>query len=549
MAKLGKEDTKQVDEVTQVAQLLHEYERAVLPVLSSLDNKSDVAQQIAAASKLDEVQISRALQWLSNKKIIDLSYTKKEYIILDTNGEQYRTTGLPEKMFLKVIMDGKAHTLSQISYLSQLSEVEVTVCLGLLKSKQAIITDRSDVGVIAKITEQGKHQYNSISPEEVFLKGNFPIARDTLTQAQKAAADSLLKRRQVIAVDRKQFYQVALTPFGKRVAKLDLKQFDAISNLTPAILKSGEWKTKPFRPFDVESKVPHITGGRMHPLTSVINEVKRIFLEMGFQEMKGPWVETAFWCMDSMWIPQDHPARDVQDTFYLNKSGELPKDKKLVEAVKEVHETGGKSGSKGYGYAWSPQLASQLILRTHTTATTFRQFGQNGITSGPVKYFYVGKVFRNEAIDATHLPEFYQVEGFVMADGLNLSHLLGFIKEFYAKLGFDKIKFKMTYNPYTESSVEALYFDEKRGKWMELINSGIFRPESLAPYGITQPVIAWGMGLERLAMLMLGANKLKDIVGPTADLEWLRNYATVIPKSADATTATIDSKDKKSKKK
>lgn len=549
MAKSGKDDTKQVDEATQIAQLLHEYERAVLPVLNSLDNKSDIALQIAQKSKLDEVQISRALQWLSNKKLIDLNYTKKEYIVLDKNGELYKASGLPEKMFLKVLMDGKAHTLSQISYLSQLSEQEIAVCLGLLKSKNAITTDRSDIGIVAKITKDGEQLFNAISPEEVFIKGNFPIAKESLSQAQKAAVDSLLKRRQIITIDRKQFYQVSLTALGKKVAKLDLKQFDAITNLTSSIIKSGEWKSKPFRPFDVESKVPLITAGRMHPLTAVINEVKRIFVEMGFKEMSGPWVETAFWCMDSMWIPQDHPARDVQDTFYLNKSGNLPSNKKLVDSVKAVHENGGDSGSRGYGYKWDPELASQLILRTHTTATTFRQFGEHNVTKGPVKNFYVGKVFRNEAIDATHLPEFYQVEGFVMADGLNLTHLLGFIKEFYAKLGFDKIKFKMTYNPYTESSVEALYYNEKRGKWMELINSGIFRPESLAPYGITQPVIAWGMGLERLAMLLLDANKLKDIVGPTADLEWLRSYVAVLPKAVEPADEGKSKKDSKSKKK
>ena len=530
----SKDKSQQTDEAMQIAALLHEYERAVLPVLATLDPKVDIARELATRSSLDEVQISRALQWLSNKKLIDLSYTKKEYIVLDKNGEQYRKIGLPEKLFLKVILDGKAHTLSQISYLSQLSEQEITLCLGLLKSKQAIITDRSDLGIIAKITPTGVALQAAISPEEVFLKGTFPIARDSLTAAQKTAADTLLRRRQIIAVDRKQFYQVNLTNLGRKVAKLDLSQFSAIGTLTPAIIKSGEWKTKPLRRFDIESKVPAISIGRVHPLTQVINEVRRIFLEMGFSEMKGPWVETAFWCMDSMWIPQDHPARDVQDTFFLNKTGSLPNDKRLVDAVKDVHENGGDSGSKGYGYTWSPQLASQLILRTHTTATTYRQFGQHGVTKGPAKYFYVGKVFRNEAIDATHLPEFYQVEGFVMADGLNLSHLLGFIKEFYAKLGFDKIKFKVTYNPYTESSVEALAYDEKHGKWMELINSGIFRPESLAPYGIKQPVIAWGMGLERLAMLLLGANKLKDIVGPTSDLQWLRTYQEVIPQKAKA---------------
>jgi len=238
--------------------------------------------------------------------------------------------------------------------------------------------------------------------------------------------------------------------------------------------------------------------------------------------MEGPLVETAFWCMDSMWIPQDHPAREVQDTFYLNKEGKLP-IKELVKKVAEVHENGGKSGSKGYGYKFDENVAKQLLLRTHTTATTFRYFGERNIKP-PAKYFYIGRIFRNEAIDATHLPEFHQVEGFIMDEGLTLRDLMGYVKEFYNKMGINKIKFKPTYNPYTESSMEAYGYNEQLGKWIELINSGIFRPEALEPYGIKVPVIAWGLGLERLAMMIHEQKDVRNMLGATSDLRWLREH-------------------------
>ncbi len=237
--------------------------------------------------------------------------------------------------------------------------------------------------------------------------------------------------------------------------------------------------------------------------------------------MEGPLVETAFWCMDSMWIPQDHPAREVQDTFYLNKEGKLPIQ--LVKKVAEVHENGGKSGSKGYGYKFDESVAKQLLLRTHTTATTFRYFGEKGIKQ-PAKYFYIGRIFRNEAIDSTHLPEFHQVEGFIMDEGLTLRDLMGYIKEFYNKMGIHKIKFKPTYNPYTEPSMEAYGYNEQLGKWIELINSGIFRPESLEPYGIKVPVIAWGLGVERLAMMIHEQKDVRNMLGATSDLKWLREH-------------------------
>ncbi|MCA9496123.1 MAG: phenylalanine--tRNA ligase subunit alpha, partial [Nanoarchaeota archaeon] len=214
-----------------------------------------------------------------------------------------------------------------------------------------------------------------------------------------------------------------------------------------------------------------------------------------------------------------------QDTFYLD--GKADVSKKHIESVKKLHEEGIKRTHTVKG-DWSEDITKKRLLRTHSTATSFRTLSNLGekLKKGENidgKYFYVAHNFRNEAIDATHLAEFFQAEGFIIADNLSLADLMGFVKEYYAKLGINKIKFKPTFNPYTEPSMEAHYYDAKMDKWYALINSGIFRPETLKSFGLeNKTVIAWGMGASRVATLLSGKTSMRDITGTTCDLEWLK---------------------------
>lgn len=498
---------------------LHEYE---LALLSHLKTCSTI-EQLIEKSGLEHIKVMRGLQWLSNKGIVTLTYEKKTLIDLDENGILNKERGLPERRFLNALSDGKEHSMHDLIK-AGLDQQEIGVSIGALKAKHAINV-KNDKGMMHfSITAEGKKILAAPSVEEQFLQQHFPLEEEKLSREQRMVFDALKIRKKILKIEVKQIPVFALTKKGEVSLKSLLHQEIALSRLTPEMLKEGSWTGKKFRHYDVSVKVPHLYGGRRHPLREVMRMIRDIFIEMGFEEMHGPWVETAFWCLDSMWIPQDHPAREVQDTFYLPYKGKLP-DKKLVDAVKNVQETGGKTGSKGYGSQWDPEIASQLLMRTHTTATTYRYFGLHGVAKKErAKYFCIGRVFRNEAIDATHLPEFHQVEGFVMDDNLSLKDLMGFIKAFYGKMGLHKIKFKLTYNPYTESSLEAFYYDEKKGKWLELINSGVFRPESVAPYGIKKPVVAWGLGVERLAMTLYKLGKLSDLIGPGCDLNWLRSY-------------------------
>lgn len=500
---------------------LHPLERAVIPFLKT----EQELNALVKASRLQEVEVTRALQWLENKQVLKINTEKKKVVLLDEKGLKYKQQGLPEKAFLK-ILTAEFQPLSHIAQKAKLNPEEMNACIGVLKRKVAIDT-RKDQELMVKLGPQGLKVLKEGTVEENFLAQSFPLDADKVTDVNTLALEELQKRKGFVKIEEQKKITVELLPLGKQLLKEKIEQ-NVVNRLTPEMLKTGSWKQKNFRAYDVEINVPRISGGRKHPLTAVMDLIREIFIEMGFQEMKGPWVETAFWCMDSMWIPQDHPAREVQDTFYLPYKGQLP-DKKIVDKVILAHESGGDTGSKGYGYKWNPEVAKQLLLRTHTTATTYRHFGLKDIKSKEAaKYFYIGRIFRNEAIDATHLAEFHQVEGFVMNDNLSLKNLMGFIKEFYAKMGIHKIKFKVTYNPYTESSLEALYYDEKRSRWIELINSGIFRPESLYPYGIKKPVVAWGLGVERLAMILYERDKLKDLVGSSCDLNWIRSYQTPV---------------------
>ncbi|MEK6817079.1 MAG: phenylalanine--tRNA ligase subunit alpha [Nanoarchaeota archaeon] len=494
---------------------LHPLERKLLPHL-----KENVSfDEMVGKSGMQEIEVMRALQWLENKGALKINLSVQEMVKLDTNGENYRKHGLPEIRLLKELSSGEK-CVDDLS----LPKEEVSISIGALKKKAAIDVAKRNDRLFLSITQNGKNLLEKESLEEKLLK-HLPIELSHMSPEQKFAFDNLKSRKNIVRLEVVKLRTITLTALGKELSKEKIKDADFVDTLTPELLKSGEWKGKTIRPYDIKINVPKISSGRRHPYNESLNLIRKVFLEMGFQEMTGPWVETAFWCMDSMWIPQDHPARDVQDTFFLDRKGDLP-DAKIVSRVKAAHENGLNTGSTGHTKKWEPEIARELLLRTHSTATTFRYFFEHKLNHD-CKYFYIANNFRNEAVDATHLTEFGQAEGFIMGDNLSLADLMGFIKEFYAKLGITKIRFKPTFNPYTEPSMEAHYYNEKLGKWYALINSGIFRPEALAPYGITKSVIAWGMGSSRIAAILTGKGKLKDLLGPEVDFNSIKKHERV----------------------
>ncbi|OYT34834.1 MAG: hypothetical protein B6U87_01305 [Candidatus Aenigmarchaeota archaeon ex4484_52] len=483
-------------------------------------------EQLINSTKMQKIDVLRSLMWLSNKNIVKLKTESQMAIILDENGLKYQKTALPETRIIDYLVQKKKASTDDLKQKLNLKSDEIQYSIGFLKKNKSIEIEKKQNKLYLILTNQGKTKAKQKSQYDLFLQMKFPLKLKDITNEQNKIIKSLNLRKKIIKNKEIKTIDIELTKFGEKIINCDFEFDNQEDILTSSMLKTGLWREKNFRQYDISSPVPKIQRGRRHPVKEVCNLIKNIFIQMGFKEMIGPWVETAFWCMDSMWIPQDHPARDVQDTFFIGKQGNLP-DKKLVQRVREAHENGGETGSTGYGIKWNEKKAKELILRTHSTATTFRMFGLHNINYD-CKYFYIANTFRNEAIDATHLPEFLQAEGFIMADDLTLSDLMGFVKEFYSKLGIKKIKFKPTYNPYTEPSMEAHYWDEKNKKWYALINSGIFRPEALYPYGIKKTVIAWGMGVSRMASLLAKKNNLRQLIGAGCDIDWIQNHKAIL---------------------
>jgi len=472
-------------EAKKVVEGLHPLERGVLPVLKD----GIVFTEVVSKSGLKEVEAMRALQWLENKKIATLKKDRVEVVSLDINGKKYLKEGLPEKKFLSKLT--KDTTLDDFKKKAGLSDEEFNVCIGTLRKKAAIMILP---GRKLKKTEQADRFLKEESLEEKFLS-KLPLKVDELSPEEKFAYAELKKRKQIIKTDDEKTVTVHLTELGKDLIKLDLTE-EFGDRLTAKMLKDGSWKKQKFRSYDVKINVPKIYGGKRHFVNQSIDYIKKIWLDLGFKEMTGNYVQTSFWDLDALFVPQDHPARDMQDTFYLGTQGKLPKD--FTEKVKKTHENGGDTGSKGWGYKWSSEKAKENLLRTHTTVLSAQTISNLKKEDLPVKFFAVGRVFRNENLDWKHLFEFIQVEGIVIDPSANFRNLVGYLKEFFGKMGFPDVRIRPAHFPYTEPSAEVDVWHPVKKEWVELGGSGIFRPEVVKPLlGFECPVLAWGIGMER----------------------------------------------------
>ena len=499
--KISQEDIPK--EIRELAETLHPYERKILPFLK--DNKS--LKQLVKVSKMQEIEVMRALQWLENKNILSIKKELKEIISLGKNGKLYLEKSLPEKRFLKAI-EGTIH-IDKIKEKAGLEKDEINVCLGLLRRKTAIEIQE---GMNIKITEQGKKLLQKPSFEELFLK-QLPLESKDLTQEQKYAFNELKKRKEVIKTDIITERSVELKEIYNGLIKAKISFKNIIDELSPSMLKDSSWRNKSFRRYDIKINVPSISGGRRHFVNEAVAYIKKVWLEMGFKEMQGSLLQTSFWNFDALFTAQDHPAREMQDTFFIAnpEKGKLP-EKRFVDGVKNAHENGFKTGSLGWRYKWSPEIAMKNVLRTHTTVLSARTIAALKKDDLPAKYFTVGKCFRNETVDWCHLFELCQVEGIVVDPNVNFKNLVGYLKEFYKKLGYDKVRIRPAYFPYTEMSAEVDVFHPVKKEWIELGGSGIFRPEVVKPLlGIEVPVLAWGLGMERAISMYYGITDIRDL--------------------------------------
>lgn len=499
---MPKEKNKEARGAEQIILSLSPIEKEILPFLKRGDS-----DKIRSEARLDPTSVNRALQFLANKGLVVLSAEEKKIVNADINGVLYLKKGLPERRLLSLIVERtKPVSLEEAKRLSELTDNEFTITLGVLKKKGFISVEAGKLALKVAREEAMKKL-----PEEKFLEA-LPVEQEKLDKEQKACLERVQKRKSIITVAATSKFKVDVTNLGEEIF-LKLPEFkqELIEQLTPDMIKKGSWRGKQFRRYDIRSRAPNVYGGKRHFVNQAIDYAKNIWIEMGFEEMQGNLVQTAFWNFDALFTAQDHPVREMQDTFYLKGiEGRLPK--LLINKVRKAHESG-VSGSRGWQYRWNEEEAKKVVLRTHTTCLSAQTLAKlTDLKEKRGKFFALGKCFRNETVDWSHSFEFNQTEGIVIDKNANFRHLLGYLQEFYAKMGFEKIKFVPSYFPYTEPSTEIYAWNKERNVWIEIGGAGILRPEVVVPLlGEFIPVLAWGPGFDRVLMDYYSIKDIREL--------------------------------------
>ena len=507
MAKEKSEMSEDGENIEQIIEKLSPLEIKIIPHLR------ETVDKIEKKTELDGVSVLRGLKFLENKGILKLKTLVKTVIDLDTNGVYYKKHNLPERTLL-ILLEKQNHlSLEEAKKLSKLSENEFRVSIGVLKDKALVTLASGRLSLNAS-----KEELTKKFPEEQFLDA-LPLEKANLQPEQAFAFENLKRRKQIIEIKDKSLTEFELSSLGKQLAGKEIKS-DFLEEVNSEIIQSWT-RGKKFRRYDIQAAVPKIHGGKRHFVNEAIARGKRVWLDMGFKEMTGAKAVTSFWNFDALFTAQDHPVREMQDTFFIKDvKGKLP-DKKIVEAVKKAHEEG-VGGSKGWQYNWNEETAKKVLIRTHTTCLSAQTLAKLKKEDLPAKYFAIGKCFRNETLDWKHLFEFNQAEGIVIDPNANLRHLIGYLTEFAKKMGYNKIKVLPSYFPYTEPSVEGYVWNEQKKEWIEVLAAGIFRPEVTIPLlGTAIPVLAWGPGFDRLMMAAYRIGDMREIYAN--DIKTLRN--------------------------
>ncbi|UYZ39879.1 MAG: phenylalanine--tRNA ligase subunit alpha [Candidatus Methanospirare jalkutatii] len=502
-------------------------EKLVLKALSAA-GEALTPKEIAERTGLKEDAASQIAFILAEKGFVKVKEREEVFYRLTEEGKEYAERGLPERRALSMLKE-RACSIDDLK--ASLGEREAKIAVNwLLKKGWARIERKQGKSMLVASGAIHEQKKEAEADEEVlrFLRKGTVSEEAVLEHLSslglsEASARMLLKelaaRKLLSAKTRKERKFVAQkeVKMKEMEVSLSLKFIPEVTQITPEMIRTGSWRSVKLKEYDVKLPAEEIYPAKVHPYQRLVDEMRRIFTEMGFVEIKGDVIQSAFWNFDALFVPQDHPAREMQDTFYLGKRCPLDAEPALVERVKEVHEHGGSLRSRGWGGVWSAERASEMLLRTHTTAVTLRYLASH--REPPVKVFCIGRVYRRETLDPTHLPEFDQLEGIVMDEGVTFRDLLGILQTFYRKMGFPRVRFRPGYFPYTEPSVEVEVFTKEHG-WIELGGAGIFREEVTNPIGVRYPVLAWGLGIGRLAMLKLRLKDIRQLYQP--DIAWLR---------------------------
>ncbi|MFH1752204.1 MAG: phenylalanine--tRNA ligase subunit alpha [archaeon] len=486
-------------------------------VLNVLNTQDLTIEELSELSSLNPDSVQRAVSWLKDKGLALVKEEKQELIVLTALGTESLKHGLLESRLVQALKElGGSAKIQDLQNKTGFKQ-EFQIALGFAKRNAWVGLIKKDSGLVIELTgleEETLKTGHVLENALTDVKENKNLSPETLKE---------LISRNLVEKKLKTVRLVSITDFGLK-EKRDLKIEEEHNFLSSDLIKSGKWKKIKLRKFNVSEPAPPLTMGKIHPYNQFLFAVRKKLVALGFQEVQSRNIELEFYNFDVLFQPQNHSARNWTDTYQLKNPslGSLP-DKKTVNLIKNSHENGGKTSSKGWQYKWNESIASKLMPVAHTTASSAKTLVEGA--SVPGKYFILDRVFRPDVLDATHNLEFNQLDGFVVDESINFRTLLGILKEFALEFaGAEKVKFFPDYYPFTEPSVQVSAKHPELG-WVELGGAGIFRPEFTENLGYKENVMAWGLGIDRLAMFKLNTKDIRNLF--SYDISWLRESKLV----------------------
>ncbi|HCO48617.1 MAG TPA: phenylalanine--tRNA ligase subunit alpha [Spirochaetaceae bacterium] len=507
-----------------VAKTLHPLE---VRILLKYDRQSEIdARRVRDDLGYREGQENQAFSWLSGKGLLEETGRKTTvYYEITPLGLEYAGKGTPEeRIFTLLEASGPAHLPDMAEKLG-FEQKTIGSAFGLLSKEGVLFMNAEKKAALA----EGAKLPDLVLRLKALLGSAAAVGgmldEGSLEDGDRAVLQSVAKKRGAadapfrVAERERVLYRLSPASGEVKAALIALGMTgEELGSLTPAILEKGSWKNATFRPYNIGVSAARTIPGRKNPYVEFLESVKDKLVSLGFEEFDGNMVETEFWNSDALFMPQFHSARDIHDVYHIDD----PRLAKYIEEphlsnVAAAHENGGNTGSRGWNYSFDREFTRRLILRSQGTVLSARQLPKARI---PGKYFGIARCFRYDKVDATHLSDFYQTEGIVLGEDVNLRTLLGFLEMFAVEVaGAKEVKYVPGYFPFTEPSVEVHIKHPVLG-WFELGGSGIFRPEVTKSLGIDVPVLAWGIGIDRMALMALGLNDLRELF--SSDLESVR---------------------------
>jgi phenylalanyl-tRNA synthetase alpha chain len=365
-----------------------------------------------------------------------------------------------------------------------------------------------------------KRGWIKIENNKIYLlnKGSLDIHKKILREALRGVSlDELkeyeeiideLRRRGLIYIEDEEDVLIEISEKGRKILR-EASERIMISRLNADMISTGAWRRYILKEYNIDAEPPELLYGLKHFYRDFLENLKDIMISLGFDEIVDEIVIPELWNFDALFQAQDHPAREIHDSLILKaEPADLKIYEELINIIKRVHEDGFDTGSRGWGYKFDPMKSARMILRSQTTAATIKYLYEH--KDPPQRAFIIGKVFRHDVIDSKHLPEFFQMDGIIMEKDMNLRKLLGILTQISEALGLGRPLFKPGYFPFTEPSIEGYVRIGDLG-YVEIFGSGLFRPEVLRIAGVKYNVGAWGFGVDRLAMAVIGVNDIRDL--------------------------------------